>query len=292
LNRRIDRLEGELDVIRGVASAQNTQTGRDDKGLHKQLTIAKGQLAELKSQLSQQEREFEQRLQEHLAELKAKNAPVDEENAELKEEITRLKERQNESVQTKVKLEEQIRSQTRKITRLESDMKHPSSNDNNANANDKDLFSRLTSIKKELEFVRLDAEQKESKSLKQTRSLEIEIASLRDRIDTLTRELHRTKKDSERQTQHSQLTRRQLQDSKDALKRLKARTIDEYVPSALTIQVEKRHTSELRGLGKQIRYLKAKLFREESFRLDLQFAKKFFLMQIGCFESWYRIPLT
>jgi chromosome segregation ATPase len=289
LNRRINRLEGELDVIQGGASAQVTQTGRDDRGLHKQLTIAKGQLAELKSQLSQQEREFEQRLEEQLAELKAKNAPVDEENAELKEEVIRLKERQNESVQTKVKLEEQIRSLTRKITRLESDLKLPSINDNNAN--DKDLFSRLTSLKKELELVRLDAEQKESKSLKQIRRLDVEIDNLRDHIDSLTRELHRTKKDSERQTQQSQLIRRQLQDSKEALKRLKARTIDEHAPSALTMQVEKRHTSELRGLGKQIRYLKAKLFREESFRLDLQFAKKFFLMQIGCFESWYTIPL-
>lgn len=284
LNRRINRLEGELDVVQGAASAQNTQTGRDG-GLHKQLTIAKGQLAELKSQLAQQEQEFEQRLEDQLSDFNGKNAPINEENAELKEEVKRLKERQNEAVQTKVKLEEQIRSLTRKITRLESDLKLPSSME--SNANDKDLFSRLTSLKKELDIVRQDAEQKESKSLKQIRHLEVEIDNLRDHIDSVTRELHRTKKDSERQTQQSQLIRRQLQESKDALKRLKARTVEEHAPSALTMQVEKRHMSELKGLGKQIRYLKAKLFREESFRLDLQFAKKFFLMQVGCFESWY-----
>ena len=117
------------------------------------------------------------------------------------------------------------------------------------------------------------------------RRLQLEIDNLRDQAEALQRDLQRNKKESDRHNNQVQLLRRQLQESRDALKRLRNKTVDEHIPSASTVQVEKRHNAELRGLGKQIRYLKAKLFREETFRLDLQYAKKFFLMQINCFET-------
>ena len=116
-------------------------------------------------------------------------------------------------------------------------------------------------------------------ALKNIRKLQLEIENLRDEYDAVTKDLQRTKKDSNVQCT---LLRRQLQESRETLKRFKN---TDHQPSSLSTQVEKRHTSELRGLGKQIRYLKAKLFREETFRSDLQFAKNFFLMQINCFES-------
>jgi chromosome segregation ATPase len=190
-------------------------------------------------------------------------------------EIERLKKGQMESVQTKLKLEEQVRSLARQIARLESEAK--------LNVDDeKELLSRLLSVQKELDLVREDAEQKETKSQKHIRRLQLELENLRDHTEKLSRDLHLTEKDANSQ---SQLLRRQLQESRDQLKQLKSKTFDQYAGSALTTQVEKRHTSELRGLGKQIRYLKAKLFREESFRLDLQYTKNFILMQINCFET-------
>lgn len=48
-----------------------------------------------------------------------------------------------------------------------------------------------------------------------------------------------------------------------------------------------RHVGELRGLARQIRYLKAKVAREKNFRQDLSFAKSFFLMQINLYSTWY-----
>lgn len=275
LNRRIERLEGELEAIQSahVHSAQNTLTGglgRDDKGLHKQLTLAKGQLADLKSKLSQQEREFEQRLEEQLAEKEAKYAHLTEENLELKEEVDRLKKRQLEHVQNKVKLEEQIRSLQRQITRLESDLLQP-----NTNASVGDLQQRLNTVKKELDLVKEDASQKETKYTTQIRRLQNEFDNLQTHSESLARDLHLTKKES---SATASLLRRQLAEARDTIKR---------GPSALTSQAEKKHIAELRGLGKQIRYLKAKMFREETFKLDLQFAKKFFLMQIECYETLY-----
>ena len=255
LNRRVKRLEGELEAIQNHASGNSVV----DRTLHSQLTLAKGQLADARSQLAQQEREFKQRVEENGS------------------EIERLKKGQIDSVQTKLQLEEEVRSLTRQITRLESDVKHSSDS-----RSEKDLLSRLLSVQKELDLVREDAEQKENKSQKHVRRLQLELENLRDQIEKLSRDLHLTKKDANSQ---SQLLRRQLQESRDQLNQLKNKTFDQHAGSALTTQVEKRHTSELRGLGKQIRYLKAKLFREETFRLDLQYTKNFILMQINCFET-------
>jgi predicted nucleic acid-binding Zn-ribbon protein len=287
LNRRIEKLEGELEAIQTahVQSAQNTLTGigRDDKRLHKQLTLAKGQLADLKAKLNLQEREFELRLEEQLAEKEAKYSTLTEENHELKEEVDRLKKRQSEHVQTKVKLEEQIRSLQRQITRLESDIIHPTDNNNNNNHNHgvpsnssvTEIQTRLNTVKKELDQVKQDATQKETKYSTQIRRLQNELDNLQTHSDALSRDLHLTKKES---SATSALLRRQLAEARDTIKR---------GPSALTSQAERKHGAELRGLGKQIRYLKAKMFREETFKLDLQFAKKFFLMQIECYETLY-----
>ena len=246
LNRRVKRLEGELEVLQ---SRNITNTGAGDRALHSQLTIAKGQLADLRAQLAQQEHEFKQRLNDKSSE------------HELRDEISQLKKTQLDSVQTKLKLEEQIRSLQRQISRLESDLKIYSA----GNDDDKDNISRLQRLQSELSALREDSTQKDAKSQRTIRRLNNELDSLRSHCEILSRELSRVKKENQR--------------------RVVAKTADEHKPSALTTQVEKRHIAELRGLGKQIRYLKAKLFREETFRLDLQYAKKFFLMQVGCYDT-------
>ena len=48
-----------------------------------------------------------------------------------------------------------------------------------------------------------------------------------------------------------------------------------------------QHASELRGLAKQIHWLRAKCEREESFRWGLVFEKKYMQKQIQMFELWY-----
>src|SRR5277367_4640037 len=104
LNRHVQRLEGELEVLQ---SRNTTKTGAGDRALHSQLTIAKGQLADLRAQLAQQEDEYKQRLNDKSSE------------HELRDEISQLKRTQLDSVQTKLKLEEQIRSLQRQISHLE-----------------------------------------------------------------------------------------------------------------------------------------------------------------------------
>src|SRR5277367_1583930 len=242
LNRRVNRLEGELEVLQSRNPGTTAGT-TGDRALHSQLILAKGQLADARAQLAQQDREFKQRLNDKSSE------------HERRDEISQLKKKQLDSVQTKLKLEEQIRALQRQISRLESNLKIYSA----GTSNDKDI-SRLQQLQSELSALHEDSSQKEIKSQRTIRRLNHEIDSLRSHIEILMRDLQRVKKENQRRIASK----------------------EEHKPSALTTQVEKRHSAELRGLGKQIRYLKAKLFREETFRLDLQYAKKFFLMQVSC----------
>ena len=52
----------------------------------------------------------------------------------------------------------------------------------------------------------------------------------------------------------------------------------------------KRHAGELKGLAKQIQWLRAKCKREQGFRAGLAFEKKFLLLKIEMFEAWYVVP--
>ena len=50
---------------------------------------------------------------------------------------------------------------------------------------------------------------------------------------------------------------------------------------------EKRHGNELRGLAKQIQWLRARLGREEGFRRGLAWEKRWLLLRCEMFEAWY-----
>ena len=50
---------------------------------------------------------------------------------------------------------------------------------------------------------------------------------------------------------------------------------------------ERRHQGELRGLAKQIQWMRARCTREEGFRAGLTYEKKFLMLQIEMFNAWY-----
>ena len=49
---------------------------------------------------------------------------------------------------------------------------------------------------------------------------------------------------------------------------------------------EKRHEGELKGLAKQISFLRARCEREEGFRKGLVWTKRWFLMQVDMYNRW------
>lgn len=60
---------------------------------------------------------------------------------------------------------------------------------------------------------------------------------------------------------------------------------------AVVKENEKRHAAELKGLAKQIQWLRAKLGREEGFRLSLAWEKRWLTMRCEMFEAWYEFPI-
>lgn len=49
---------------------------------------------------------------------------------------------------------------------------------------------------------------------------------------------------------------------------------------------DRQHSGELKGLSKQILYLRSRCSREGRFRADLAFVKKYFLMQMEMYNAW------
>lgn len=50
---------------------------------------------------------------------------------------------------------------------------------------------------------------------------------------------------------------------------------------------QRRHQREVKGLAKQIQLLRARCSREEGFRKDLVYTKRWFLMQVEMYNEWY-----
>ena len=50
--------------------------------------------------------------------------------------------------------------------------------------------------------------------------------------------------------------------------------------------MQKRHSAELKGLAKQIQWLRAKCKREEGFRSGLVLEKQYLMLQVSMFEAW------
>jgi chromosome segregation ATPase len=85
----------------------------------------------------------------------------------------------------------------------------------------------------------------------------------------------------ERALQHSQKRETEL---KTRMRGLQS-SVDNN-PPALDPAREKRHEGELKGLAKQISFLRARCEREEGFRKGLVWTKRWFLMQVEMYNQW------
>ncbi|KAI9843312.1 MAG: hypothetical protein M1838_002699 [Thelocarpon superellum] len=55
---------------------------------------------------------------------------------------------------------------------------------------------------------------------------------------------------------------------------------------------DRTYQGEVKGLAKQIMYLRRKCEREQDFRADLAFAKRYFLLQIEMYDTWYVLSFS
>ena len=95
--------------------------------------------------------------------------------------------------------------------------------------------------------------------------------------------IHRTLKDKDRQLRdleaddtRSRHMQAKVQQKREEVGRLTAQMAD----------MEKRHIAEIRGMVKQIQFLRAKISREELFRDALAWQKTWFLMRVDMYDAW------
>ena len=147
---------------------------------------------------------------------------------------------------------------------------------------------------KEHERRALTASEREQKLRVDVERLELERNELRGQSSALTKELdmlqarYRGRLD-ELHEQHELMKQTQRSCNGRAVK---ASTGDlaisgtSHGASESTTTVSKKHAAELRGLAKQIEYLRAKLKREQNFRDSLIYEKRYLMMQIEMFKAW------
>lgn len=102
---------------------------------------------------------------------------------------------------------------------------------------------------------------------------EAELEALQQRLQERERALqHSQKRETELKTRM-----RSLQNSIDNNPAVDQRQVEAR---------EKRHEGELKGLAKQISFLRARCEREEGFRKGLVWTKRWFLMQVEMYNRW------
>ncbi|KAK3079387.1 hypothetical protein LTS18_004985 [Coniosporium uncinatum] len=159
---------------------------------------------------------------------------------------------------------------------------------------------RLQLTEKESELESLSLQLKQNMADK-TRQHEKELSELQSLLKSTTLEVEDLQlRLSSRDTQIAQLENLTLQSrqalSQDKERRLRQQQADEQTQqllltkkqeaSELKLQLEereKRHTGEIKGLARQIQWLRAKLGREEGFRDNLAWGKRFMMLQVSMY---------
>lgn len=108
----------------------------------------------------------------------------------------------------------------------------------------------------------------------------------RNRVRELEDELEDRREGSTNHDRVEQRLRAKLNEARAGLEDAH-RQIEIGAAARTAVASGKTHEKEMRGLVKQIQFLRAKCGREERFRRDLVFSKDWFLVQIAMYNEWY-----
>ncbi|KTW27278.1 hypothetical protein T552_02261 [Pneumocystis carinii B80] len=233
------------------------------------------------------EEEFQNRINEIMLREKSKLTRLQNEKAQLESNLLRMNEE-------KATLEDEKGQLQRQLSLLETNAIFASENYINKNEN-----ARIIQEKEELKecLMLTKAELNEIKGNMRTRETQLKeqlykigkdkhflinkMELAQKKIQTITQERNEISK---------KLHSLEKQHHKDGYlynnqNYLKKNTHFNELQSKELFTLKLKHKAELKGLSKQIRYLKALVSREEQFRASLSYTKKFFLMKIDSYES-------
>ncbi len=306
---RLERQSHELEVARlAVASPQSSVGGSARKNelieVQSQLSIAHQQLKDARAKSRDDLKAMQRRLgkserqaQENLDGYEQQRENLESELSENRHEQEALVSKNNIATQTIARLRTRIAS-------LENDVHaHRQTNtaDNTIAEERKDLHDMLKDAKLTAEDLQVQltaqdnhlasATSREKELRTQLKRVREERTFQTDKSSALSAELENLQTRYERAVHKFSRQQRSWEDERKtmtsrvrfpnmSISSLHANNEEE------SMEMVNRHAAELRGLAKQIQWLRAKLNREQEFRSGLIYEKKYMKLEIEMFEAW------
>ena len=315
---RLERQSHELEVARLTVDSPKSSIGGSARKselveLQRQLTEAHQQLKELRGKSRDELKALQRRLAESERQVQASIDSFEQQREQLEADLVMARSEQDALLAKNTTATQTISRLRTRISSLENDIRthrQATTVDNTIAEERKDLHEMLKDAKLTAEDLQVQISSRES-----------QLASASNREKDIRTQLRRVREERTFQTQRSSALSTELENLQkryeravDNLSRQQRNWEEERKAMASRVRFantsisslhasenqnlelvikekEKKHTGELKGLAKQIQWLRAKCTREEGFRSGLVYEKKFLLMQIEMFEAWY-VDLT
>ncbi|MCJ1398665.1 hypothetical protein MMC11_001866 [Xylographa trunciseda] len=325
LKRQIEVLECQIHEIEvsklAAESPSSSVNGSVRKAelseVRRQLADSHQQMKELRQKMKEGERDSQRKVAASDKILRQQTEAFEEQNFLLEQQIASLevqKAEQQSQLETTEKTVTRLRN---RVQGLEKDLQSARSNqsdDRTIAEERKDLHEMLKDAKLEAEDLQLqvnDAEirlqaaavrekdlRAQLKRIRHERTLQIQKSgALSTELDNLQLRFEQKLDEMVQQQQNWEEERRSIV-SRVRFPNTSVSSVHAGVEHAQLQELEaeiqkkeKKHQGELKGLAKQIQWLRAKCKREEGFRSGLAYEKKFLLLQIEMFEACNSVDL-
>ncbi|MCJ1432570.1 hypothetical protein MMC27_001927 [Xylographa pallens] len=325
LKRQVEDLERqihEIEVSKLAAEsppslANNSARKVELNDVRHQLADAHQQMKEIRQKMKDAERESQRKVSSSDKILRQQTETFEEQNFQLEQQITSL-EIQKAEQQSQLETAEKTVSRLRiRIQGLEKDLQSARSNqsdDRTIAEERKDLHEMLKDAKLEAEDLQVQVNDAETrlqaaavrerdlraqlKRVRQERTLQVQKSgAMSTELDNLQLRFEQKLDEMVQQQQAWEEERRSIV-SRVRFPKMSVSSVHAGIESTQLQELEaeiqnkeKRHQGELKGLAKQIHWLRAKCKREEGFRSGLAYEKKFLLLQIEMFEACNTVDL-
>ena len=305
---RLERQSHELEVARLTVDSPKSSIGGSARKseiveMQRKLIDAHQQLREARAKSKEETKNLQRRLVEAERLVQTNLDSHEQQRERLEAELSAT---QHEQESLRVKNDAAAQTITRLRTRiasLEKDIhahRQASTAENTIAEERKDLHDMLKDAKLTAEDLQVQLTARESQlsaSSTREKDLRTQLKRVREertlqtqKCSALTAELDNLQSRYENAVDVHSRQQRKWDDERKAMAskvRFANTSISElHQDQHQNMDLAKRHAGELKGLAKQIEWLRAKCTREQGFRSGLAYEKKFLLMQIEMFETW------
>jgi len=303
---RLERQSHELELARLTVDSPKSSVGGSARKnevaeMQRQLTDVHQQLRDARTRSKDELKALQRRLGESERLIQMNADAYEQQREQLEADLSATRQDQESLMAKNNTANHTITRLRTRISSLEKDVhahRQATTSDNTIAEERKDLHDMLKDAKLTAEDLQVQINTRDSQlaaSSTREKDLRAQLKRVRDertlqtqRSTALSTELDDLQSRYERAVDNIARQQRKWEEERKAMaSRVRfANTSFSELHATDSQELVKRHAGELRGLAKQIQWLRAKCVREEGFRSGLVYEKKFLLMQIEMFEAW------